>query len=107
MQTISFAARSYNKASLDLESLYAGEVVSFQIEDKQWLVDNNVIPKRKKNRKIYVKNFEIFLPTVTKGTVHYTTEYSATGKLNSSSSTFMGNEYSRQKSGDSKSYLVE
>ena len=57
-------ASNGNLAFMSLGDLYAGKPVTFQIPDSQWLVDNGWINPGDQNAAIFVKQFVVFLPTV-------------------------------------------
>ncbi len=71
-------------AFLNITNLYKGEDVTFRITNKQWLVNNNWILDSEKNKAIYIKDFELFLPTVSEESVTYISRVKATGKRRSS-----------------------
>ena len=48
--------------TIDLASLYAGNITFFKIPDQQWLVKNNWVSQHDANDKWFVKRFELFLP---------------------------------------------
>ncbi|XP_028390790.1 uncharacterized protein LOC114515691 [Dendronephthya gigantea] len=56
-------AKSGDKAFLNITELFAGRPVTFQIPDGQWLVDNEWINEDEKSAAIYLRKFEVFLPT--------------------------------------------
>ena len=57
-------ASNGNLAFMSLGDLYAGKPVTFQIPDSQWLVENGWINPGDQNAAIFVKQFVVFLPTV-------------------------------------------
>ncbi len=69
-----------DKAFLNLTNLYKGEDVSFKVGNKQWLVDNEWMKSSEASKAIYVKDFEVFLPTVTDGSVTYISTSIAMGE---------------------------
>eukprot|EP00794_Sanderia_malayensis_P002995 gene2995-3453_t len=69
-----------DRAFLNLTKLYKGEDVSFKIGNKQWLVDYNWIMANEAKEAIYVKDLEVFLPTVTKDSMTYISKSMAVGE---------------------------
>ena len=68
-------------ATLNLTNLYKGRVDSFHITNKQWLIDNKWIRQSQANKAMYIKSFELFLPTVsTDEPVGYISKSIVTGK---------------------------
>lgn len=49
---------------MNLIDLHCGKPVIFQIPNSQWLVDNGWIAEGDKDSAIFVKKFEVFMPTV-------------------------------------------
>lgn len=66
---------------LNLKNLYMNEDVSFRIASREWLVNNGWLSEAQAaNNAMYVKEFEIFLPTVTGDSVRYTTTSKISGE---------------------------
>ncbi|XP_068713447.1 uncharacterized protein [Montipora foliosa] len=66
---------------LNLTNLYKTEDVSFRIASRQWLVNNGWLNEAQAaNSAMYVKEFDIFLPTVTGDSVRYTTTSTISGE---------------------------
>ncbi len=50
------------KGTIDLASLYSGNITSFHIPDKQWLIDNGWASEYDAQEPLFFKRFELFLP---------------------------------------------
>ncbi|XP_022793252.1 uncharacterized protein LOC111332217 [Stylophora pistillata] len=48
---------------LDITNLYAGKRLTFKIPNGRWLVDNHWINERDEGSAIFMKKFEVFVPT--------------------------------------------
>ncbi len=56
------ANNSVPKGTIDLASLYSGNITSFQIPDQQWLVRNHWVSQHDSTNKWFIKRLELFLP---------------------------------------------
>ena len=57
-----------DKAYMDLNLLYSGEATYFKIPNSQWLLDQNWIKEHDKDSALYVKQFEVYLPSQSSST---------------------------------------
>lgn len=53
-----------DQAFMDIADLYSGKRVIFKIPNSQWLVDKGWISQQDKEAAIFVKKFEVYVPTV-------------------------------------------
>lgn len=50
------------KGTIDLASLYSGNITSFQVPNQQWLIDNGWIGAHEHGNAWFIKRFELFYP---------------------------------------------
>ncbi len=50
------------RGTIDLASLYSGNLTSFQIPNKNWLIENHWLSEHDANSAWFIKRFELFLP---------------------------------------------
>ena len=55
---------------IDLDQLFAGEVVSFKIPSSEWMAKKCWIADHEKSYMFYVEQFEMYLPIKPKDSIH-------------------------------------
>ncbi len=70
-----------DSATLNITKLYRGFYDSFQITSSQWLVDNKWLLPSQADKVMYIKSFELFLPTVSEESVTFVSKSFASGEV--------------------------
>ncbi len=77
----SFVSGVKDSATLNITRLYQGYFDSFQITSSQWLVDNKWLLASQAEKVMYIKSFELFLPTVSEDSVTFISKSFSSGEF--------------------------